>query len=60
VLLALGLDEFSMSATSILPARSRLLKLRAADWAARKDALLNRDTAEDVLDDVQKALNTEA
>jgi phosphotransferase system enzyme I (PtsI) len=57
VLLALGLDEFSMSATSILPARSRLLKLRAADWAARKDALLDRDTAEDVLDDVQKALN---
>ena len=53
LLLALGLDEFSMSATSILPARSQLLKLSKADLAKHKEAFLNLDTAEEVLDYVK-------
>jgi phosphotransferase system enzyme I (PtsI) len=53
LLLALGLDEFSMSATSILPARSQLLKLSKEDLAKHKEAFLNLDTAEEVLDYVK-------
>ncbi len=53
LLLALGLDEFSMSATSILPARSQLLKLSKEELAKHKEAFLNLDTAEEVLDYVK-------
>lgn len=49
ILLALGLDEFSMSATSILPARSLLKKLSKAEVSTHVEALLNLDTAEDVV-----------
>lgn len=50
LLLALGLDEFSMSATSILPARSQLLKLSKEDLAKHKEAFLNLNTADEVIE----------
>jgi phosphotransferase system enzyme I (PtsI) len=56
ILLAMGLDEFSMSATSILPARSLLKKLSKADVEKHVDAVLNLDTAEDVAQYVQTHL----
>ena len=48
ILLGLGLDEFSMSASSILQARSQILKLSKAEMNAVIDQLLNMDTAEEV------------
>lgn len=53
LLLALGLDEFSMSATSILPARSQLLTLSQEELAKHKEAFLNLSTADEVLDYVK-------
>ncbi|MCQ6266490.1 phosphoenolpyruvate--protein phosphotransferase [Fictibacillus sp. WQ 8-8] len=49
ILLGLGLDEFSMSATSVLPARSQLSKLSKAQAEKHVDTILNMDTAEDVV-----------
>ena len=56
ILLAMGLDEFSMSATSILPARSLLKNLSKAEVEKHIDAVLNLDTAEDVAQYVQTHL----
>ncbi|WP_353948872.1 phosphoenolpyruvate--protein phosphotransferase [Sporolactobacillus sp. Y61] len=53
LLLALGLDEFSMSATSILPARSQLLTLSQEELAKHKEAFLNLNTADEVLEYVK-------
>lgn len=49
ILLGLGLDEFSMSATSILPARSQLRGLSKEQLASFKDEILAMDTADEVL-----------
>ena len=48
ILLGLGLDEFSMSASSILQARSQILKLSKAELNGVIEQLLNMDTAEEV------------
>lgn len=48
LLLGLGLDEFSMSATSILPARSQIAKLSAAEMKALAAKALQLGTAEEV------------
>ncbi|MGP4040658.1 phosphoenolpyruvate--protein phosphotransferase [Gracilibacillus sp. D59] len=48
ILLGLGLDEFSMSATSILPARTQMKELSKEELASYKDQLLSMDTADDV------------
>lgn len=48
ILLGLGLDEFSMSATSILPARSQIKNLSKEELASYKDQLLSMSTAEEV------------
>lgn len=48
LLLGLGLDEFSMSATSILPARSQISKLSAADMKELAAKALQMGTAEEV------------
>jgi phosphotransferase system enzyme I (PtsI) len=48
ILLGLGLDEFSMSASSILQARSQILKLSKEEMNAVIEQLLNMDTAEEV------------
>lgn len=49
VLLALGLDQLSMSATSILPARAQIKNLDQGKLAAYKKQLLALGTAEEVL-----------
>jgi phosphoenolpyruvate-protein phosphotransferase (PTS system enzyme I) len=56
ILLALGLDEFSMSATSVLPARSLLKTLSRAESSKHAEAILNLDTAEDVVNYVNTHL----
>jgi len=53
LLLGLGLDEFSMSATSILPARSLLAKLSQAEMAKLAETALNMSTVEEVVELVE-------
>lgn len=48
ILLALGLDEFSMSASSILPARAQISKLSKQQLQTHVDAVLSLATASDV------------
>ncbi|KHL92381.1 phosphoenolpyruvate-protein phosphotransferase [Paenibacillus sp. IHB B 3415] len=48
LLLGLGLDEFSMSATSILPARSQIAKLSAGEMKELAAKALQLGTAEEV------------
>ncbi|MNZ44572.1 Phosphoenolpyruvate-protein phosphotransferase [compost metagenome] len=57
LLLGLGLDEFSMSATSILPARSQISKLSAADMKELAAKALQLGTAEEVATLVQSMTN---
>ncbi|WP_067727159.1 phosphoenolpyruvate--protein phosphotransferase [Oceanobacillus damuensis] len=49
ILLGLGLDEFSMSATSILPARTQILGLSKKEMTSFKEQLLSMGTAEEVV-----------
>ncbi|WP_163536517.1 phosphoenolpyruvate--protein phosphotransferase [Gracilibacillus sp. YIM 98692] len=57
ILLGLGLDEFSMSATSILPARTQIKDLSKKELVSYKEQLLNMDTAEDVEKFVREKTN---
>ncbi|WP_174614227.1 phosphoenolpyruvate--protein phosphotransferase [Virgibacillus ihumii] len=54
ILLGLGLDEFSMSATSILPARTQIRGLSKEKMASYKDKLLLMGTAEEVVEFVKE------
>ncbi|WP_321999042.1 phosphoenolpyruvate--protein phosphotransferase [Bacillus pumilus] len=54
LLLGLGLDEFSMSATSILPARTQLSKLSKEEAVSFKEHILSLSTTEEVVDFVKK------
>lgn len=49
ILLGLGLDEFSMSATSVLPARSQILSLSKEKISSHIDQILQMETMEDVV-----------
>ncbi|HAX72589.1 MAG TPA: phosphoenolpyruvate--protein phosphotransferase [Firmicutes bacterium] len=53
LLLGLGLDEFSMSATSILPARSLISKLSKAEMETLANEALNKSTVEEVIELVE-------
>ena len=53
ILLGLGLDEFSMSATQILKARKVVTGLSYVDMQKLADKCLNMDSAQEVLDYVQ-------
>lgn len=55
VLLGLGLDEFSMSATSILKARSQIRNLSKSDMETLASEVLQMSTTEEVLEAVAKA-----
>ncbi|MFC2947209.1 phosphoenolpyruvate--protein phosphotransferase [Virgibacillus sediminis] len=57
ILLGLGLDEFSMSATSILQARSQISGLSKEKMASYKDKLLSMGTAEEVVEFVKEKTN---
>ncbi|WP_055105190.1 phosphoenolpyruvate--protein phosphotransferase [Paenibacillus ihumii] len=50
LLLGLGLDEFSMSATSILPARSQIAKLSKGEMQELAAKALQLSTAEEVVE----------
>jgi phosphotransferase system enzyme I (PtsI) len=57
ILLGLGLDEFSMSATSILKARSQIRSLSKADMEKLAAEVLNMQTTSQVIEAVQNATN---
>ncbi|MDN3437862.1 phosphoenolpyruvate--protein phosphotransferase [Planococcus sp. APC 3900] len=57
ILLGLGLDEFSMSASSILKARSQISKLSKAEMAQHTDRILALSTSQEVEDYVTKLSN---
>src|SRR5690606_30051704 len=59
ILLGLGLDEFSMSTTSILPARAQMKKLSKAEIANYKEKILSMSTTEEVVEFVKKNFMTE-
>ncbi|MEH7882980.1 phosphoenolpyruvate--protein phosphotransferase [Bacillus sp. JJ1609] len=56
ILLGLGLDEFSMSASSILKARSLIRQLNKTDMEKLADSVLNMSTTEEVVKAVNQAL----
>lgn len=57
ILLGLGLDEFSMSATSILPARTQLSKLSKEQIASHKEELLAMGTTDEVVEFINQLVN---
>lgn len=57
ILLGLGLDEFSMSASSILKARSLIRNLNKADMEKLASSVLNMSTTEEVVEAVNKAVS---
>ncbi|MGF2615445.1 phosphoenolpyruvate--protein phosphotransferase [Rossellomorea vietnamensis] len=58
ILLGLGLDEFSMSATSILKARSQIRNLNKSDMEALANEVLGLDTNDSVIAAVQKVIHS--
>ncbi|CAN7451366.1 phosphoenolpyruvate--protein phosphotransferase [Rossellomorea sp. LjRoot5] len=59
ILLGLGLDEFSMSATSILKARSQIRQLNRAEMKDLAEQALQLDTNDAVISAVKKATSME-
>ncbi|PWU69238.1 phosphoenolpyruvate--protein phosphotransferase [Gracilibacillus dipsosauri] len=57
ILLGLGLDEFSMSATSILPARTQIKHLSKKELATYKEQLLSMNTADEVEEFIRSKTN---
>lgn len=57
LLLGLGLDEFSMSATSILKARAQIKQLKKSDMVGLVEEALQMGTAEEVIEAVNKVCN---
>lgn len=55
LLLGLGLDEFSMSATSILKARSQIKKLTKSEMESLANKVLNMQTTDQVIEAVNAA-----
>ena len=56
LLLSLGLDEFSMSATSVLPARTQMAKLSKEELAKHKDHFLNLASNDEVVAYVKESM----
>jgi phosphotransferase system enzyme I (PtsI) len=54
ILLGLGLDEFSMSASSILKARTQILSLSKAEMEGLAEEVLQLQTTEEVIEAVKK------
>ena len=57
ILLGLGLDEFSMSVSSILKARSLIRNLNKADMEKLASSVLNMSTTEEVVEAVNQAIS---
>ena len=60
LLLGLGLHEFSMSASSVLPARELLSRLSRQEWSRLAAEALNMSSQQEVLDFVNNQLRSEA
>ncbi|MCY8489889.1 phosphoenolpyruvate--protein phosphotransferase [Bacillus atrophaeus] len=58
ILLGLGLDEFSMSATSILPARTQISKLSKKEAESFKEKILSMSSTEEVVAFVKETFNS--
>ncbi len=54
LLLGLGLDEFSMSATSVLPARSQIRQLSKKDTESLVEEAMTLSTSDEIAELVQK------
>jgi phosphotransferase system enzyme I (PtsI) len=59
LLLGMGLHEFSMSASSVLPARELVSRLSRQEWAVLAEEALGMGTQQEVLDFVNKQLRSE-
>lgn len=59
LLLGLGLDEFSMSATSILPARTQIKGLSKEQAQSIKETVLSMTTTEEVVAFVKETFNVQ-
>ncbi|AKO91517.1 phosphoenolpyruvate--protein phosphotransferase [Priestia filamentosa] len=59
ILLGLGLDEFSMSATSILKARSQISKLSKQELEGHMETILQMSTTEEVISYVTENFHIE-
>ena len=57
LLMGMGLDEYSMSASSILRTRSMMKNLDTKDCAKLVEKAMDLDTNEEVADLVKKELN---
>lgn len=57
LLLGLGLDEFSMSASSVLPARSLISKLTSSEMKQLAEKALQQCTAEEVVELVKASVS---
>ncbi|KWX69442.1 phosphoenolpyruvate-protein phosphotransferase [Paenibacillus riograndensis] len=57
LLVSLGLDEFSMSATSILPARAQIKELTNEHATSVKEAVLSMKTSEEVIEYVKRTFD---
>ncbi len=60
LLLGMGLHEFSMSASSVLPARELVSRLSQQEWAVLAEEALGMDSQQEVLDFVNQQLRSEA
>ena len=56
ILLGMGLDEFSMSPISILPARKLITSVKESDMKKLADDVLNMGTAEEIKSYIEKIL----
>ncbi|MEC0173944.1 phosphoenolpyruvate--protein phosphotransferase [Paenibacillus favisporus] len=59
LLLGLGLYEFSMSASSVLPARELISRLSREEWAGLAEQAIGMSTQQEVLDFVNQQLRSE-
>ena len=59
ILLGMGLDEFSMSASSILKARSQISKLSKKEMESHSETILSLSTSEEVVSYVKKLTVTD-
>lgn len=57
ILLGMGLDEFSMSPISILPARKLITSVKESDMKKLADDVLNMGTAEEIKSYIEKIFN---
>ncbi|WP_152403945.1 phosphoenolpyruvate--protein phosphotransferase [Paenibacillus cellulositrophicus] len=60
LLLGLGLYEFSMSASSVLPARELISRLSREEWAGLAEQAIGMSSQQEVLDFVNQQLRSEA